>query len=145
MAKKSVELVDKGIRPKLVTLGFGKEDVYVKSDRQLAKIYSESFATVCPAREEPFGLVPLESMACETPVLAVDEGGYKETVVDGVTGFLLPRDPKAFAEKIKYLIKNPNVARKMGKAGRKHVKKTFRGENHARDVEKLLNDIRIKK
>jgi len=142
LVRKAVDLVDKGIRPKLITLGFGKEDVYVKSDRQLAIIYSESLATICPAREEPFGLVPLESMACETPVLAVNEGGYKETVVDGKTGYLLKRDPKAFAGKIKYLVTNPDVARKMGREGRKHVKKNFCWAEHVNKVEKVLLSIK---
>jgi glycosyltransferase involved in cell wall biosynthesis len=49
-------------------------------------------ATLCLSIQEPFGMVSVESMASGTPVIAVNEGGYTETVVDGKTGFLINRD-----------------------------------------------------
>ncbi|MBI4409918.1 MAG: glycosyltransferase, partial [Gemmatimonadetes bacterium] len=51
------------------------------------------------AYDEPFGFVPLEAMACGRPVLAVREGGIPESVQDGVTGFLAPREPGTFASR----------------------------------------------
>ena len=68
------------------------------SDARLAQLYRSASATVVAARLEPFGLVPLESLACGTPVVAVREGGYKETVVDGTNGYLVDRSPAALAE-----------------------------------------------
>jgi glycosyltransferase involved in cell wall biosynthesis len=67
------------------------------ADAQLAQLYRAAAATVVAARLEPFGLVPLESLACGTPVVAVREGGYRETVVDGVNGYLVDRSPAAVA------------------------------------------------
>ena len=61
-------------------------------DTELAVLYSRADVTVCASRLEPFGLTPLESMACGTPVVAVAQGGFRETVVDGVNGFLVDRD-----------------------------------------------------
>ena len=63
--------------------------------------------------------------------------------MDGKTGFLLKRDPKEFTEKILYLIKHPEVAERMGKEGRKHVKKNFTWERHNECIEKEL--LRISK
>lgn len=123
---------------KFKALGSTTGKLAIRNDNILAKEYSCALAILCLSRKEPFGLSPLESMACETPVLAVDEGGYRETVIDGVTGYLLPRDPKAFANKIKFLMDNPEVARKMGKAGREHVKKNFTWEKHNKKLERIL-------
>lgn len=108
------------------------------TDRELVNEYSRSICTLCLSHNEPFGLVPLESMACGTCVLAVNEGGYKETILDGKTGFLLRRDPKEFAKKIVYLIEHPEVAEEMGKAGRRHVKLNFNWKKHVKCLEKEI-------
>jgi glycosyltransferase involved in cell wall biosynthesis len=67
------------------------------SDAELAALYTQTSATVAAARLEPFGLTPLESMAVGTPVLAVREGGFRETVIDGVNGLLVDRDAESLA------------------------------------------------
>ena len=67
------------------------------SDDALAGLYSSSAATVLAAQLEPFGLTALESIACGTPVVAVREAGYRETVIDGVNGLLVPRSEEALA------------------------------------------------
>lgn len=74
------------------------------SDVVLSKEYSKSLIAMCLSFSEPFGLSAIESMACGTPVIAVDEGGYKETVKNGKTGYLVKRDPRELAEKIKILL-----------------------------------------
>ncbi len=70
------------------------------TDAALVDAYGRARLTVCAADLEPFGLVPLESMACATPVVAVREGGYRETVVDGRNGLLVERDPRALADAV---------------------------------------------
>jgi len=123
---------------KLIAYGFSQKGPDLNDDTALAKAYSGSLACLCVSINEPFGLKALESMACATPVLAVNEGGYRETVVDGVTGWLLPRDPRAFADKIKFLQSHPEIVAKMGKAGRKHVIDNFTWDRH---VNRLLSLI----
>lgn len=68
-------------------------------DAEVARLMAAATALVYPAVED-FGLVPVEAMAAGTPVIALDEAGTKETVVDGVTGYLMPGlDAGAWAEK----------------------------------------------
>jgi D-inositol-3-phosphate glycosyltransferase len=76
--------------------------------------YASAEITVVPSYYEPFGLVPLESMACGTPVIASKVGGMQYTVKDGKTGYLVPpQDPLALASKIEYLLKHPSVKKHM--------------------------------
>ena len=83
---------------------------------------------------EPFGLAPLEAMACGLPVVAVKEGGVRETVVDGVTGFLTQRDPEEFAECIRQLLENHNLRRQFGEQAREHVRAFWTWERAAQDL-----------
>ena len=62
------------------------------SQEALVSLVKRSLAVVSLARNEPFGLTPIEAQAAGTPALMVDEGGYQHTVKDGVSGRLLPRD-----------------------------------------------------
>ncbi len=67
---------------------------------------------------EPFGITPVEAMACARPVIGAEVGGIKSTVVDGVTGFLIPsRDPRALADRLAMLQADPQLARRMGEEG----------------------------
>ncbi|MGN6389808.1 MAG: glycosyltransferase, partial [Burkholderiaceae bacterium] len=67
---------------------------------------------------EPFGITPLEAMACAVPVIGANVGGIKSTVIDGKTGYLVPpKDPEALAAKLLTLQRQPALARRMGKAG----------------------------
>jgi len=71
---------------------------------------------------EPFGLAPLEAMACARPVVASELGGIGELVDEGRTGFLIPsRDPEALAERLARLHRHPPLARAMGEAGRRRA------------------------
>jgi glycosyltransferase involved in cell wall biosynthesis len=83
--------------------------------------YRRALATVCAARLEPFGLTPLESMACGTAVIAIREGGFRETVVDGKTGLLCEPDADALAAAITSLARDRALAERFGRQGREHA------------------------
>ncbi|PKW27180.1 glycosyltransferase family 4 protein [Phycicoccus duodecadis] len=74
------------------------------SDEKLAELYSGALATVACAQLEPLGLTPLESIACGTPVVAVREAGYRETVSDGENGLLVPRSVPALSRAISDIV-----------------------------------------
>ena len=70
-------------------------------DKTLINLYATCRGLITTAYDEDLGLTPIEAMASGKAVLATDEGGYRETVVDGKTGWLLPAEPDAFVQKIK--------------------------------------------
>lgn len=79
-------------------------------------------AVVCVPWYEPFGIVPLEAMACGRPVVASAVGGIQDTVVDQVTGLLVPpRRPDALASALRTLLATPSQALACGIAGRDRV------------------------
>ena len=102
------------------------------SREDLIHLHSGASVFVCPSIYEPFGLVILEAMACETAVVASKVGGIPEIVVDGETGFLVDYDPEhtdrfasGLATRIKQLLDDPDRAREMGETGRRRVIEKF--------------------
>jgi len=95
------------------------------SDHELVLLYNQAICTVYAPVMEPFGLVPLESMACGTPVVGIREGGVRETVIDGVTGFLGDRDPGQFAELIQRFLNDPLLIENLGSQSRSYVEKKW--------------------
>jgi glycosyltransferase involved in cell wall biosynthesis len=115
-----------------------KGEMSTNSDKVLSDAYSSSLATLCVSQNEPFGLSAIESMACATPVLAVNQGGFRESVIDGQTGFLLARNIKAFEQKIDFLIKNKLQTQRMGMCARKHVINNFSWHKHNQILNKAI-------
>lgn len=95
------------------------------SDNQLLQLYNQTLATVYAPVMEPFGFVPLESMACGTPVVGVNEAGVRESVTDGVTGFLTERDPEMWACSLNKLLSDPVLANEFGQNGLRQVKTSW--------------------
>ncbi|HEY7139741.1 MAG TPA: glycogen synthase [Methylomirabilota bacterium] len=111
-------------------------------DRATAvELYSHAAVFCCPSVYEPFGLINLEAMACEVPVVATAVGGIPEVVVDGETGRLVPvdlvehegvvepRDPERFrrdlAQALNSLLADPGLRRTMGVKGRLRAEALF--------------------
>jgi glycosyltransferase involved in cell wall biosynthesis len=91
------------------------------TDDRLVELYNQAKLTVYAPVREPLGLVPLESMACGTPVVAVREGGMLETMVHERTGLLVEREPDKFASAVVSLLTHPQLADEYGNMGRQHV------------------------
>jgi glycosyltransferase involved in cell wall biosynthesis len=140
-ANKIIKNIPAKIRPQIKRLGFSKGKLMLNNDKKVAKEYSHAIATLCISYNEPFGLASIESQACQTPVFAVDEGGFKETVISGKTGYLLKRDPKLFANKLIQLIKHPKKQESLGKKGKKSVVDNFAWEKHCKKIEKHLTRL----
>jgi glycogen synthase len=93
---------------------------------ELVQLYSHAACFACPSVYEPFGVINLEAMACQAPVVASAVGGIREVVVDGQTGLLVPPGrPEALAAALGTLLADPARARAMGAAGRRHVEARF--------------------
>ncbi len=122
---------------------------------ELVALMSRAAVFVCPSVYEPFGLVNLEAMACETAVVASAVDGIPEVVTDGETGLLVPCDPVAvaaepraarafeagLAERINALVGDPAFARRLGEAGRRRILRQFTWEQVAARTAELYRTI----
>ncbi len=108
------------------------------SEAELRDWYARAGCVAYAPIREPFGLVALEAMAAGAPLVAVAEGGLTETVVEGVTGRLLPRDPRLFAQAIGGLLNDPRAAQRLGQAARQHVREQWTWDRHVTQLEALL-------
>ena len=120
------------------------------------ELYSHAAVFCCPSIYEPFGIINLEAMACETAVVASAVGGIKEVVVHGETGFLVPLEqmkespfapvnPDQFsrdlAARINELMADPARRAAFGAAGRKRAEEKFSWEAIARQVQGLYASL----
>lgn len=110
------------------------------SNAEKIELYSHASVFCCPSIYEPFGIINLEAMACETPVVACAVGGIKEVVLPGETGWLVPLaqmsespfealHPEVFskdmAARINQLMADPDMRARFGKAGRARAEEMF--------------------
>jgi glycosyltransferase involved in cell wall biosynthesis len=107
-------------------------------DGQLVELYSQAMLTLYAPVMEPFGFVPLESMACGTPVVGVYEGGVRETIVDDLTGRFADRDPRCFARVVESLISDPALRLLLGQQARAEVTSRWSWERSFRKIEQYL-------
>ncbi len=120
------------------------------------QLYSHAAVFACPSVYEPFGIINLEAMACETAVVASAVGGIPEVVVDRETGLLVPfepaggdsfepKDPERFerdlAAAIDSLMADPERRRAMGLAGRRRAAEQFGWASIARQTVELYRSL----
>ena len=120
------------------------------------QLYSHAGVFCCPSIYEPFGIINLEAMACETPVVGSAVGGIKEVIVDGETGFLVPLEQhtespfealnpdkfaRALAEKINVLMRDPELRKRFGQAGRKRAVEKFSWHAIALATKKMYAEL----
>ncbi|MDP9351410.1 MAG: glycosyltransferase [Chloroflexota bacterium] len=104
--------------------------------------YSAADAAITTPWYEPFGLTPLEAMACGAPVVGSAVGGIPFTVQHGVSGLLVPpRDPTALAEAVGSLLSQPELRERMGAAARARVEREFTWATVASRVEALYHSM----
>jgi glycogen synthase len=125
--------------------------------KAVTELYSHAAVFCCPSIYEPFGIINLEAMACETAVVASAVGGIKEVVVDGETGLLVPLeqmkespfeplDPAKFsrdlAATINQLMADIKLREKFGKAGRKRAEEKFTWSAIAQKTKALYETLK---
>jgi len=128
--------------------------------KDVIQLYSHADVFCCPSIYEPFGIINIEAMACETAVVASAVGGIKEVVVEGETGLLInleqqksapfePVNPDQFsrdlAEGVNKVIDNKELQLKMAKNGRTRVEEFFDWEAIARQTEAIYKSLIDKK
>lgn len=109
---------------------------------QLRYYYSAANVFVTTPWYEPFGITPVEAMACGTPVVGTAVGGIKTTVVDGETGYLVPpNNPEALAERLAWLQQHPHLAQRLGWAGMRRAHQHFTWSNVANSIADIYENV----
>lgn len=109
----------------------------------MEKALVDAWVQVVPSVwEEPFGLVAAESMLRGTAVVASSSGGLTEQVIEGETGYLVPRgNARALAKAVVPILSNRDHAEALGKAGRRHALANFTFSRHVDQVEKIFDSL----
>ncbi|KRV49950.1 glycosyl transferase [Wenjunlia vitaminophila] len=135
-ARRLTELAaEAGVADRLCLLGG------VARERMPALLRSAD-VVICPPRYEPFGIVPLEAMACGLPVVASAVGGHLDTVADGVTGRLFPPgDPVALGAAVNELLADAPLRTRYGVAGRRRALARYRWDRVASATEAVYAEV----
>jgi glycosyltransferase involved in cell wall biosynthesis len=124
--------------------GVSEQTVFTgRRSREVLKFYySAADVFVTTPWYEPFGITPLEAMACGTPVVGAAVGGIKHSVADGVTGYLVPpNDPDALARRLAELYGNRPLLARFGRNSLQRVQKHFTWERVARSMAALYDEL----
>ena len=161
-AIRAVATIPQASRPALVWIGNGAWDYQLEEYKRLAErlkvrftakihildqevisLLSRATAMICTPRLEPFGLAPLEANACGTPVVGIAEGGIKETIRDGINGFLAREDDReCLGQLIRTFVDDPPLAARMGAQARSYVEAEWNLKKCTDTIESHLSTLR---
>ena len=160
-ALKAIASIPKVQRPRLLWVGNGVDPQYLHDIKRLAQelevdfvfksdvdeptlisYLQQSFAMIYTPRLEPFGYAPLEANLCGLPVIGIAEGGVRETIVDGVNGFLTPtEDPERLGNIVQQLMEDLSETEELRRRGRQHVIDAWAMDKATQRLEQRLNAV----
>lgn len=118
------------IRSMVKDSGIENDFIFTGYSNEVQKLMNAMDIFVMPSHEESFGIVLLEAMAMKLPVIATDNAGAKDIVINNESGLLIkPKNPEKLAEKIMDLINDKEKRTKLGMAGRQRVEENFSSDN----------------
>lgn len=108
------------------------------SEKELPKFYQEAKVVICSSTNEPFGIMPIEAMACGTPVIASRSGGPRETIIENQTGlFYEPNNIQDLADRIAVLLRQ-NTYEQLGAQAAIHAHNNF---SWVRTTDRLASEL----
>ncbi len=133
-------------RLRAIAAGEGVEDAVTfvgsRGRDELRHYYAAADVFVTTPWYEPFGITPVEAMACGTPVVGSAVGGIKDTVVDGETGYLVPPDdPGALAARLARLFRHPDLLRQFGRQASRRANALYSWGRIARAVAEVYDEV----
>ncbi len=157
----SLSMIEESMRPPLIWIGNINIGNYVNeikqfafennvnmtlkiliSDDELLDLLNKAAVLLYLPHLEPFGLAPLEANACGTAVIGINEGGIKETIINGINGFTVKDfDPKKIAAHIKEFVSDLTYAENFGKKSRSHIVENWNLENGINNLEGLIQQL----
>ncbi len=126
------------------TLGIDDRVTFVgrRSRAELRTYYSAADVFVTVPWYEPFGITPVEAMACGTPVVGSDVGGIRFSVLDGETGYLVPpRDPAAVADRIARIVADPELHERLSRQAIARAERLFTWAKVTTSLEIVYRDV----
>jgi glycosyltransferase involved in cell wall biosynthesis len=112
-------------------------------DQEVIQLLNQATAMIYTPILEPFGFAPLEANACETPVVAIAEGGVRESVEDGINGFLIPgNEPDTMGQAVLRLLEDKKMAYLMGVRAREHVVNKWSVDAAINSLEQCLINLK---
>jgi glycosyltransferase involved in cell wall biosynthesis len=161
----AVNIIKKNIKDvKLTIVGEGDYTIYYKKlckdleiernvefkgilyNKNLVKEYQKTNVFVLPSLFDSCPLVLLEAMACKKPVIGSNIGGIPYVIDNGKNGLIVPpKDSEALAKAIIKILKNPQLAKKMGENGYKKVKENFLWDKQIKKTKKIIEESLDKK
>jgi starch synthase len=109
---------------------------------EVVALLSGASVFVAPSLYEPFGIMNLEAMACERPVVSTRVGGITDVVLDGETGLLVPpNNPDELANAVNRIVADPKLGERMGEAGRRRVEDRFTWSRVAMETLSVYNEV----
>lgn len=130
------------VRQMAATLGVTLHIERITDDRRLVEVYNQAKVFVYAPMQEALGMAPLEAAACGVPSVAVAEGGVRETIVDGETGLLVPRDAAVFANHLQHLLDDDQTRARLGEAALANVRQNW---TWSRAVDRLERELTLTK
>jgi glycosyltransferase involved in cell wall biosynthesis len=125
----------KNIEEKIKQYGLSKNVIMLGHRNDIPQILNSIDLFILPTLQEALGTSFLEAMAMGKPVIGSDVDGVREVIDDGINGYLVsPNEPRLLASKILEILKEPNLAYKMGQAGRKKVEKKYTLEHMCKSM-----------
>ena len=127
--------------------GLGEDVVFTGELADTRPAYAAMDVFVLPsAQPEPFGGVVMEAMCMGLPVIATNIGGSVEQVADGESGFLIrPDDPEALADKLELLLRDANLRKRLGEAGRRRITERFTLEGMVEKITRVFDECLTRK
>jgi glycosyltransferase involved in cell wall biosynthesis len=111
------------------------------TDAELVTLLNQARLMVCTSRLEPFGFGVLEANACGLPVVAISEGGFRETIQNGLNGFLVDPDPASIATAANQILEDVALATQMGVTGLSMTEKSWNVEASIDRLENFLRQV----
>lgn len=123
-------------------LGLQEQVIFTPFRTDVPAVMASFDVFAMPSWDEPFGMVYVEAMAMQRPVVAWAMGGPREIVADGETGYLPePGDVDGLAQALLRLVRDPDLRRRMGEAGRRRAEQCFNPQRMCRDMVEVYRDV----
>ncbi|MGB9703782.1 MAG: glycosyltransferase, partial [Candidatus Micrarchaeales archaeon] len=110
------------------------------TEKEMKELYARCYCVVFTPINEDFGLIPLEANASYKPIIAINEGGPKETIKNNFNGFLINNKEELF-KKMLQISKDEEIAKKLGRNGRSFVEKNFSWERFFKVFDKRVKEV----